>query len=220
MFPLKDNVPSGSFPLITYIIIGINVWVLWLEMSAANLDAFLGQRALVPSLIDLNNLYTLTPFLTSMFLHAGLLHLLSNMWFLYIFGDNVEGDLGSFAYALFYLAGGIVSAATQFFFLTGQNSVLLGASGAVAAVLGYYYVRFPHHRVKTLITFGIIFFTDLSATTVLGLWFVLQLISGFAGIDASGGAEGIAWWAHIGGFIFGIIIAKLFASRPNQLYQN
>lgn len=213
MFPLKDSRPSGIFPFVTYALIALNLYVLFLEYTTIDFEGFVYQWALVPSSINFGDLSTLYTFITSMFLHAGFFHFISNMWFLYIFGDNVEGDLGYLKFLLFYLAGGAVAALCEYFFMPNSDAVILGASGAVAAVLGYYFVKFPHHTVKTLVTFGFIFFVELSATIVLGSWFIIQLISGLSGINQAGAAEGIAWWAHIGGFVFGVLIAKITGGK-------
>ncbi|NTV31516.1 rhomboid family intramembrane serine protease [candidate division WWE3 bacterium] len=213
MFPIKDSRSSGIIPFITYAIIAINLLVLILEYTTIDIDGFVNKWALIPDAINFNDITTLTPLVTSLFLHANVIHFLSNMWFLQIFGDNVEGDLGWFKYALFYLAGGVIATMAQLVFTSDGDTVILGASGAVAAVLGYYFIRFPHHTVKTLVTVFFIFFIDLPSTIVLGAWFIIQLLSG---ISTASGSEGIAWWAHIGGFIFGVLIAKLSSGKTER----
>ena len=152
-----------------------------------------------------------------MFLHAGLWHLVSNMWFLMIFGDNVEARLGSIKYLGFYLAGGLIAAFVEYLSVGNAFIPILGASGAIAAVLGYYLIAFPHNRVDTLIAFIYIRIISLPAQIVLGLWFVLQLFNGTSTLIDSSASSGVAWWAHIGGFVFGMLVAKLSEGRKQHL---
>ncbi len=209
MFPLYDIARTYKFPLVTYLIILFTTLVFLVEVSVPNPEVFIYKWALIPNKVDFSNYKTLYPFLTSIFLHGSFLHIFSNLWFLKIFGDNVEEDLGSFHYLLFYLFGGAFAAFTQYLLIPNSPVPFLGASGAIAAVLGYYFVRFPRHYVKTLIPFFPFFFTvNLPAYILLFYWFVTQFFNGtasliyFANTQTSGG---IAWWAHIGGFIFGYI---------------
>lgn len=155
---------------------------------------------------------------TAMFLHANLLHIAGNMLFLFIFGDNVEDAFGHLGYLVFYLVCGIVASLTQvavvelFVGAAGLTGGELGASGAIAGVLGAYIVLYPHARVRTFIGFGIVFFTRLSASVVIGLWFLLQFIPGLASIHQIGG---VAYFAHVGGFLAGVLLALAF--RPRRL---
>ena len=147
--------------------------------------------------------------LSSMFLHSGWLHILGNMLFLWIFGDNVEDALGKVGYLIFYLVGGVAAGALQF--VIGPNSTIpnVGASGAIAAVLGAYIVLYPRARIVTLVFFFFITVIELPAVVVLGLWFVLQLFQGFSGLAANVNS-GVAFFAHVGGFLFGVVIASVF----------
>jgi rhomboid family protein len=147
--------------------------------------------------------------LSSMFLHAGWLHLLGNMLFLWIFGDNVEDALGTFGYLAFYLVGGVAAGALQF--VIGPNSTIpnVGASGAIAAVLGAYIVLYPRARILTVVFFFLITVIELPAMVVLGLWFLLQLFQGFSALAANVNS-GVGFWAHVGGFLFGVAIAFVF----------
>ncbi|MBM3227877.1 rhomboid family intramembrane serine protease [Candidatus Peribacteria bacterium] len=207
MLPLRDHERSERFPVITITLIGINVLAFVVEVMSPDLDAFVQAWALVPSVLNP------VTFLTSMFLHGGLMHIGSNMWYLWIFGDNVEGRLGHGRFLLFYLAAGIVATAAQLPQLLGTDTPLLGASGAIAGVLGMYLAFFPHHRVDALVPdfFGFWRMMTIPAGVVLGFWFVLQVFSGAGSIGATGG--GVAWFAHIGGFVFGWILGKALHTR-------
>lgn len=211
MLPIRDHEPSHRFPFITIGIIALNVFVFFQELAAENLDAFIRQWALIPALVDAGDLFSFMPFVTSQFLHAGIAHILFNMWYLWIFGDNVEGHFGHGRFLGFYLISGVLAALTQFFFLIGSDVPMLGASGAVAGVLGAYWALFPHHRVDTLIPyFGFLSRATLPAGAVLLFWFVSQLFSGVASVvGGSAATAGVAWWAHIGGFVFGWLMGRV-----------
>lgn len=216
MFPLRDHNHSGSFPLITLLLIALNAIAFFIELSAPNPDAFIYTHALVPSTVNFSDISTLVPFITSMFLHAGWLHILSNMWFLWIFGDNIEATLGKLPYLVFYLFCGIVAGLAQYASMTTSDIPMLGASGAVAGVLGAYLVFFPHARIETLITLGPFISTTLiSAQIMLGYWFIIQLFSGAASIvDTAAVGGGVAFLAHAGGFIAGYVLARIVPHRP------
>jgi rhomboid family protein len=223
MIPLRDRNPSGIFPAVTLLVILINVFVFLYEVQLGPaVGAFLKRYALIPAEVTASLSYgtanftdTVSPFLTSMFLHGGWLHLIANMWFLWIFGDNIEDTLGSFRYILFYLLCGLAAAATHFLVQPGSTLPVLGASGAIAGVLGAYAVLFPGARVVTLVPiFFFLQIIELPALVVLGLWFVLQILSG--SLEAASPMRGgTAWWAHIGGFLAGIIL--IFVMRPRRV---
>jgi membrane associated rhomboid family serine protease len=160
----------------------------------------------------------LVPILTSMFLHASWLHLIGNMWFLWIFGDNIEDHLGHFKYLLFYLIAGIAAALLQTAFDPTSSIPSVGASGAIAGVMGAYFILFPSARVLTLVPFLFVFFLWIPAWIMLGYWFLIQFLSGAATsiAYANRNSGGIAFWAHVGGFIAGIAMIKLFPSRPRR----
>lgn len=211
MFPLTDTQGSRNFPFWVFVIIGFNVWFFLMELTAADPNAFINQYALIPSHIDFTNWETLKPFITSQFVHAGVIHILSNLWFLWIFGDNVEATLGFFFFPIFYLLAGIVGALVQYLIFPGSTIPMVGASGAIAGVLGIYLAFFPRHRIRTLIP---IFFLpaiiDIPAWLMLIYWFLTQVFSGTAALTNT--AEmlgGIAFFTHIGGFLFGYLIGKL-----------
>src|SRR3989344_8128485 len=154
MFPIRDQHPSHKFPLVTILLIAINCVVFFLELTAPDPEVFINQFALTPAAINFLNPTTLVSFLTSMFLHGGWLHILSNMWFLWIFGDNVEATLGSLGFLFFYLFTGLAASLLQYFIDPTSAIPVLGASGAIAGVLGSYLVLFPRAQIETLITLG------------------------------------------------------------------
>jgi len=228
MIPFRDNIPSRSFPIITIAIILANVFVFLYELGLGrSLQPFIMQYGVVPAAVfrwpqsDLPFASVALPFLTSMFLHGGWLHLIGNMWYLWIFGDNVEDRLGHFAYLIFYLLCGL-GAGIVHTILNYQTVVpSVGASGAIAGVLGAYVVSYPRARVLTLVPiFIFIQIIEIPAVILLGLWFILQFFSGAASLaTTSAGAGGVAWWAHVGGFVIGIILVGLFPRKDRPRYE-
>ena len=222
MIPLRDDIPSSKFPAATLSIIVINVFVFLYELRlGSHLEDLLTSFAVIPAVYtnpEVGHFYTasqkLFAFFSSMFLHGGWLHLLGNMWTLWIFGDNVEDRLGRIRYVTLYLGGGIAAALMHIF--TNANSPVptIGASGAIAAVMGAYFRFYPHARVETLVP--PFFFVVLPAVLFLGGWFLLQFFNGAMSLGARGpGFSGVAWWAHVGGFAFGFVIC-LFARRESR----
>jgi len=216
MIPIRDEIRTQRVPVVNYLLIALNIAafvLLWLA-GPEQQEVLVYQLALIPasftsglSLGDIADLFT------GMFMHAGLAHLGGNMLYLWIFGDNVEDAMGHIKYLAFYLVGGVVASLAHI--LTSPNSQIptVGASGAIAAVLGAYLVLFPHSRVATIIPLGYFLrITMMPAALVLGLWFVLQL---FSGVLSLGGPDvgGVAFWAHIGGFVVGIFMALLLRKR-------
>lgn len=191
-------------------IIAVTAYAFFLQLSAPDIDAFVMQYALVPQNVNFADWLTLLPFITSMFLHAGWLHILSNMWFLWIFGDNVEAEVGHVRYLLFYLVCGIAAGLVQYFFNSTGTIPTLGASGAVAGVLGAYLMLYPGHKIDTLIpTFGgFMTQAQIPASIMLIYWFVIQLFSGVGTIGMQD-VGGVAFWAHVGGFVAGWILVRL-----------
>ena len=215
MFPISDtHIGKRKFPLINITVIAATIFIFIQQMLTLDEAALVRSYALVPSLVDFGNLPTLAPFVTAIFLHGGFLHIISNMWFLWVFGDNVESSLGILLFPILYFLSGIVGNFFQYILMPSSTIPMLGASGAVAGVLGAYFVLFPHSKIKTLVPFfG--FFTSLSvpASFMLGYWFVLQVLSGAVALPFSGDSGGIAFWAHVGGFVTGVVVAKLFRPR-------
>lgn len=212
MIPLKDNIRSKTFPAVTWALIILNALVFYYEWSLSTeaLEGFIGTFGLVPANIDLANPMTWLPMFTHMFLHRGWVHVISNLWILFIFGDNVEDRLGSIPYLLLYVAGGLAAALLQLFLTREPNMPMVGASGAIAAVMGAYFRFYPNARVHTLIPIFIFpWFVEIPAIIYLGVWFVTQFTSGLASLGTVvGGAEGgVAFWAHVGGFVFGFLAA-------------
>lgn len=212
MIPLSDSQPAGRFPFWVIAIIALNIYVFYLELTAANPDLFITQYALIPNLVDFSVLETLYQFVTSQFLHGGFIHIISNMLFLWVFGDNVEARLGLLFFPIFYLAGGVAGGLAQYILIPGSTIPMLGASGAIAGVLGAYLALFPHHTIKTLVPiFGFFTVINIPASIMLFYWFITQLFSGAASISyVSAEAGGIAFFAHAGGFAFGWIVGRLF----------
>lgn len=220
MIPIRDTVPSRNYPVVNSTLIGINIVVFLIQISqGAGFDRFIYFYGLVPARYSVPQIAAyfsisqqLLALLTFMFLHGGFLHLLGNMWSLYIFGDNVEDHLGPVRYIAFYLLCGLASGLSHLFASYYSNVPTIGASGAIAGVMGAYFILHPKAKILTLFPIFIIpWFVEIPAFVFLGLWFVIQ----FWHAAASGGtAGGIAWWAHIGGFVFGILFIKIIGLIP------
>jgi len=216
MIPLRDNNPRRTFPFITYSLIALNILAFLWEVSlgrdlatAMSSIAFIPARFWVPG----HWIFDLMTIGASMFLHGSLMHIGSNMLYLFIFGDNIEDRLGHFRYLLFYLLCGLAATFAHAIFSASSRIPAIGASGAIAGVLGAYLVLFPHARVMTLIPiFFFITIRELPAILILGLWFVLQLFSGVGSLGVRDAQDmgGVAYFAHIGGFVAGMILIALF----------
>lgn len=219
MIPIRDTQTSSSFPIVTYILIGMNLMVFFFQLSVGfGNEEFFYTYGLVPAKYTVPRLAQYFSFLnkivsmfTYMFLHGGFLHFLGNMWTLYIFGDNVEEYLGSVRYGIFYLVCGLISGGCHFFLNSTSIIPTIGASGAIAGVMGGYFLLYPNSRILTIIPIIIIpWFIEIPAFIFLGVWFALQLLNA----TGSGAGAGIAWWAHIGGFVAGLILVKLNQRIP------
>ena len=219
MIPIKDEIRTQRFAVVNYglILLNLLVFVVML-MQGANLDAFVARYAMIPKQISTGlDSGDLLRILTSMFMHGGWMHLIGNMLYLWIFGDNVEDALGHFGYLVFYLMAGFLAAFAHYYFNPQSIVPTVGASGAIAGVLGAYLVFYPSSRIYTFIPIG--FFSRLTLVpsfVVLGLWFVLQLFNGFLSIGAAD-QSGVAFWAHVGGFVFGLLVGLLFKSKARTL---
>jgi membrane associated rhomboid family serine protease len=226
MFPIKDDQPSYSTPYVTWFLIALNLLIFLYQWQLgprgdnalvhiygevpANLSAYLGGTSK----------YTLSmvvvPLFTSMFLHGGWMHVLGNMWFLYIFGDNIEDYLGHFTYLVFYILAGLLAMGTQVAIYPHSTVPTVGASGAIAGVLGAYFLLYPRARV---LTWFFVFVLYLPAWVVLGEWFALQFFAGAASlstVQAGRDVGGVAVWAHIGGFVAGAVMIKIFPERARR----
>jgi membrane associated rhomboid family serine protease len=226
MFPIRDDQPRYSTPFVNWFLIALNILIYFFQWSLgpqqgevfarefgevpAHLAAFLAgsPRYTLPAVV--------IPFFTSMFLHASWMHVLGNMWFLYIFGDNVEDYLGHFKYLVFYLVCGLFAMTTQVAIYLHSNVPTVGASGAIAGVLGAYFILYPRARV---LTWFFVFVLYLPAWVVLGEWFVMNFLAGAETLSMTHGNRdvgGVAVWAHIGGFLAGLLLVKLFPERSRR----
>ena len=207
-FPYKDDNPRVLVPYVTYGILGLNILVFIGQILISISDPDLGT-AIVYTFGFVPAKFSIITIITSMFIHGGLAHIIGNMWFLWLFGDNVESVLGHLKYFLFYMVCGIGAAFGQFLISTSSQVPMVGASGAIAGVLGAYMIQFPKARVHVLVI--LIFITTIAvpAQIVLGLWFLMQLTGGLGtlGMDTTGG---VAWFAHVGGFISGVGLLRRF----------
>lgn len=220
MIPIRDTTPSKNVPMVNNVLIALNVLVFIVQlMQGADANRFIFTYGLVPARYTVDRLsehFTLFQqafaWLSFMFLHGGFMHILFNMWSLYIFGDNVEDHLGPLRYLAFYLLCGVASGLSHLVLNAQSTAPTIGASGAIAGVMGAYFLLHPRSRILTLIPIIFIpWFVEIPAFFFLGIWFLMQ----FLNAAASGGtAGGIAWWAHIGGFVFGMLFLKLFDMLP------
>jgi membrane associated rhomboid family serine protease len=218
MFPLYDTVRSRRFPFINLMLILINVlaFLYEMQMDPSVLKEFIFGWGLIPArLLNDPSTVWITIF-TSMFLHGGWFHILNNMWVLFIFGDNVEARMGGIRYLIFYVLCGVAAGLLQTYVLPSSQMPMIGASGAVAGVLGAYLILFPHSRIASLVPILFIFtIIEIPAVIFLLFWFASQLYSGLFAIQGGGGS-GIAWWAHIGGFLFGILMVFFFTTKTTD----
>jgi len=223
VIPLRDSVRPKSTPFINWILIAINIYVFirQIMLPPRMLDQLYYDLGLVPSNV-LHLVFSgfpldpvLLTFITAMFMHGGWMHVLGNMLFLWVFGDNVEDKLGHARYLIFYILAGIVASIVHIFINPFSEVPVIGASGAVAGVLGAYFVSYPRARVLTLLPI-IIFFTivEIPAVIFLAFWFILQLFNGAASLG--GAANTVAWWAHVGGFLSGIVLIKVMAPHGRE----
>ena len=220
MIPLRDNTYSHSFPFVNVIIIVLNVLIFLYQQSMPQdlLVLFFYNFGVTPAQV-INQviageslLITGFPFISCIFLHGGWLHLLGNMLYLWIFGDNVEDRIGHLRYLLFYLLIGIISSIAHIISVPESQVPIIGASGAIAGIMGAYFLAFPKAKILTLVpVFFLITFIQVPAIIFLPIWFAIQIINGLS--TAGMGADAVAWWAHIGGFISGVILMPFFARR-------
>ena len=228
MFPVSDdNTRVRRVPVVTYSLIALNVLVFLLELSAG--DQFIKESAFIPARFSAAPAADAMTLFTAMFMHGGWLHLFSNMLFLWIFGDNIEDRLGSVMYVVFYLICGFAAGYAQVLISPNSQVPLVGASGAIAGVLGGYLVLFPGVKVRALLLFGYFSrLTEISALYVLGFWFILQLFNGVMSLGPDTSEGGVAFFAHVGGFVIGaaliFVFKSIFPQPPtddmnNMLYQ-
>lgn len=213
MFPLRDSEKSASTPFVTVGLILVNLIAFFYEVSLDDfsLNHFLAQWGTVPRDFQFVDVFT------SMFLHGGWMHVIGNVWFLWIFGDNIEDILGHANYLIFYLLCGLAGGLLHVAFNSNSAVPAIGASGAISGVMGAYLVRFPRSRIHTLLFFFVFVTTiDVPAMLMIGYWFVVQLFSGFGHLAMAGGDKGgTAWFAHIGGFVAGMALIRILPTRPS-----
>jgi len=220
VIPLRDVLRSRTTPLILYSIIAANIGVFFYELSLSpgGLQRFIFQLGLVPWKLTtpevwsiLSPLQQILPLFSSMFLHGGWIHIIGNLWVLHVFGDNVEDRMGHHRFAAFYIAAGLVSIGLHLATAWGSKVPVIGASGAIAGVMGAYLVYYPNARIVTLLPVLLFVVIEVPAYFFLIFWFLLQFLNGtFALVGAGDSAAGIAWWAHVGGFLFGVAAARAF----------
>ncbi|HKE24268.1 MAG TPA: rhomboid family intramembrane serine protease [Bryobacteraceae bacterium] len=218
MFPLRDTQKSYSKPVVTILLIVVNILVFLYEFSLNDfqLNHFIATYGLVPARFSIEHIFT------AMFLHGGWFHVLGNMWFLWIFGDNIEDILGHGKYLMFYLMCGVAAALLQTYFNYDSRVPMVGASGAIAGVMGAYMVKFPRARILTFVLIIFFFYTfEVPAWLMLIYWFVLQLFGGFDAITESQYSQGggTAFFAHVGGFIAGMILIHLLGTRERYYHR-
>jgi membrane associated rhomboid family serine protease len=230
LIPLRDTIPSKSFPIVNVLLIVINVAIFIYEIVVLNsqqAELMIFNYGLVPDQIrlsEVNSIYefrtdVFRPFFTNMFLHGGWGHLISNMWILFIFGDNVEDRMGKGRYFLFYIACGLIASFTHFILHRDSPIPAIGASGAISGVMAAYMLMFPKSTIVSLVPIIIIpLFLPIPAVIYIGLWFLGQLLSGTTSLMLSDSATGIAFWAHIGGFLGGVLLYKFFDSAHRKKY--
>ena len=226
MFPLKDDIPSQHFPVVNLWLIVVNILCFIYELSLGQeMESFIVGHGFVPARFvaeqagNVMSLGRYAPIFSSMFLHGGLLHVFSNLWMLWIFGDNVEDRMGHGRYLLFYLLCGVAAAFGQFLSNPHARVPMIGASGAISGVLGAYVFLFPRARILTFIPIFILFYlAEIPAYFFIGFWFLMQFLQGAAQHAAVGGLVegGVAWWAHVGGFVAGIILLFFFKHTPGK----
>ncbi len=218
MFPLYDTIPSRKKPYVLYVLITFNVVMFIYELSLTNpqLIKFFYEFGIVPARYTVPEIrnklgFSLLPWLTHMFLHGGWAHIIGNMWFLWIFGDNVEDIFGHWKFLGFYITGGIFAALLNFLFMPFSTIPMIGASGAISAVMGAYFVLFPHSRIVSLVFFIFIFLIEIPAFVYLFFWFLMQVFNGL--ISTILPVSNVAWWAHAGGFIYGVLVGSRLKNK-------
>jgi membrane associated rhomboid family serine protease len=226
LFPLKDNIPARLVPVVNIGLIIVNTAIFLFQLQLGHeAESFIITYGFIPARFvaaqgeNFLDLASFVPVYSSMFLHGGLLHLVANMWMLWIFGDNVEDSMGHNRYLVFYLLCGTVSVLAQALASPSSPVPLVGASGAIAGVLGAYFLLYPRAKILAVVPIFFFFYMiEVPAFIFLGFWIFLQIIQGYAtylaGLESGNVVGGIAWWAHIGGFLSGAVLINLFRNKP------
>ena len=222
MFPLRDTIPSRTFPFVTISLIIINMLIFFYELSLGEqLNTFINNFGIIPSKFQnvhlqhpVQSASAIFPLFSSVFLHGGWMHIISNMWYLWIFGDNVEDRTGHIRFLIFYILCGALAGLSHVLMNSSSSVPTIGASGAIAGVMGAYFLLFPRSKIVTLIfIFIFIQIIEIPAVFFLGFWIILQLISGSMSRGLVENSGGVAWWAHIGGFLIGLVMIFFFKKR-------
>ncbi|MBM7558414.1 rhomboid family intramembrane serine protease [Marinitoga litoralis] len=222
MFPIRDINPSSKKPVVTITLIIINVVIFTFEILLPQnvREEFIQFYGFIPTELTKsivygdNIIFNIFTIFTSMFLHGSFMHILGNMWSLWLFGDNVEDKLGHFKFLLIYLSSGFIASFTHYIFYSNSPIVTIGASGAISGVIGIYFILFPFAKIETLfLLLWIPFFVNIPSFIYIGLWFISQVFNGILTLIGPYYGAGVAWWAHIGGFLFGAYIAKRYKRK-------
>lgn len=226
MIPLRDTTKSTSFPFVNLTLITINILIFLYEISLGqNFNIFIYEYGLIPAKVFSSSntgLYDVSlPFISSMFIHGGWLHIVGNMLFLYIFGDNVEARMGHYRYLIFYIVCGLAAAVFQIATNVSSEIPMVGASGAISGVLGAYITFYPKSKILTLVPiFFFIRLIHIPAAIFIFVWFIIQFVSGIGSLEMPGDTGGVAFWAHIGGFVAGLILARHFQKRRIRVVED
>lgn len=230
LIPLRDTIPSRSFPIVNWILIITNVMIFLYDvfiLDHVQAESMINNFGLIPDTIRIRNVENIhelrtsifRPFFTNMFLHGGWWHLISNMWILIIFGDNVEDRMGKLRYFLFYILCGLTAGFTHFVLYRNSPVPAIGASGAISGIMAAYMIMFPRSTIISLVPILIIpLFLPIPALIYIGIWFLGQLLSGTSTLMLSNSATGIAFWAHIGGFVGGLMLYRFFDTSKRRYY--
>lgn len=221
MFPLRDSTPRRSFPFVNYLIIFINIFVFIKQLLAPSFEEFVYQYGFIPARFSPLEFEFYKHIFYSMWLHGGFFHIASNLWFLHIFGDNVEDRIGHIKYFLFYFSAGFAAAFLQYLVSIESVIPMIGASGAISGVAGVYFVLFRRSTIEALVPdfFGFLHIVELPSWFFLGYWFLVQVFSGLGSLvtfDINQG--GVAWFAHIGGFVWGYLIAQRIKRKSKKYF--
>ncbi len=225
-FPYRDDNPTEKKPYVTIGLIVLNVVIYLIVYAGGNelyVYAVINYGLIPVELVHFHNFFPSTAvppianLLTALFMHGSFMHLAGNMWFLWIFGDNVEDTLGHFRYLIFYILAGIAASLLHVALFSSSNAPVIGASGAISGVLGAYAILYPNARIRTFVfIFIYLDFIKIPALIFIGIWIAFQVVSGLIALG-HGGSEGVAWFAHVGGFFFGLFILRLFTNKKTQL---
>lgn len=225
MFPLSDTHRTRTVPFVNFLFIGVNIAVFILQITSQQPEAFINQYAFTPSEFSFLDVRTYWTAFTSMWLHGGFVHIGFNLWFLHIFGDNIEDEIGHFKYFFFYIAAGLAAVLGQYLVGPMSDVPMIGASGAISGVTGAYFVLYKYSKIKALVPsfFGLLHVMELPSTFFLGYWFVIQVFSGIGSFTSVDSGGGVAFFAHIGGFLFGYVFGKWYSNKvmnETKLYVN